>query len=130
MASLFCNATLSFTGLTCTNVKGFSVSRSCTPDYSAADLSNYITYCAAKNRIDLLSVQVLDARILTLKCGDTGTLSLVAKAAQGAGDLTFAGTATVISVEGSVQFAEVESPCTAVFAVVSSDGTNPGMGVT
>jgi len=130
MAGLYANATLSFTGLTCVQVKGFSVYRRGEPKYSAADLSDWITFQAVKNRLDVLTVEVIDARILKLKPGESGTLSLVAKSADGGSDLTFSGTAVVLEVQGTVQFAEVESPCSATWSIVSSDGTNPGTGVT
>jgi len=64
-----------------------------------------------------------------LKQGATGALSLVAKTADGGADLTFAGAATVLGVEGDVQFADVESPCNVTFAVISTDGINPLLSV-
>ena len=130
MAGLFSNATLSFTGLTCVQVKGFSVYRKGEPVYSAADVSNWVTFQAVRNRLDVLTVEVIDTRILKLKPGDTGTLSLVAKSADGGSDLTFAGTAMVLEVQGVVQFKEVESPCSATFSIISADGASTGMGVT
>ena len=130
MAGLYANATLSFTGLTCTQIKGFSCYRRCDPVYSAADVSNRITFQASKNALDVLTVRTLDQRILKLKQGDSGTLSLVAKSADGGSDLTFAGTAMVVEVEGEVNFAEVESLCSATFSIISSDGTSSSMSVT
>jgi hypothetical protein len=130
MAGLFCNATLSFTDLTCTQIKGFSVYRRGDPKYSAADLSNWITFQASKNRIDVLTVETIDPRILKLEPGDTGTLTLTAKTADGVADLVFAGSAMVVEVQGIVQFAEVESPCSATFSIISADGQAPNMGVT
>jgi len=128
--SLFCNATLSFTGLAAnTEVKGFSVIRRGDPNFSAADLSSRITYVAVKNCIDILTCHTIDPRILALKQGATGALSLVAKTADGGADLTFAGAATVLGVEGDVQFADVESPCNVTFAVISTDGINPLLSV-
>ena len=128
--SLFCNATLNFTGLAAnTEVKGFSVIRRGDPNFSAADLSSRITFVAVKNCIDILTVHTIDPRILKLKQGATGTLSLVAKTADGGADLTFAGAATVLGVEGDVQFADVESPCNVTFAVISTDGINPLLSV-
>ena len=128
--SLFCNATLNFTGLTAnTEVKGFSVIRRGDPNFSAADLSSRITYVAVKNCIDILTCHTIDPRILALKQGATGALSLVAKTADGGADLTFAGAATVLGVEGDVQFADVESPCNVTFAVISTDGINPLLSV-
>ena len=55
--------------------------------------------------------------------------ALAAKTADGTSDLIFAGQATVIGVEGEVQFANVESPCSATFAIISDDGQNPNMGI-
>ena len=128
--SLFCNATLNFTGLAAnTEVKGFSVIRRGDPNFSAADLSSRITYVAVKNCIDILTCHTIDPRILALKQGATGALSLVAKTADGGADLTFAGAATVLGVEGDVQFADVESPCNVTFAVISTDGINPLLSV-
>ena len=124
--ALYANATLNFTGLTAnTEVKGFSVIRRGDPNFSAADLSSRITFVAVKNCIDILTVHTIDPRILALKQGATGALSLVAKTADGGADLTFAGAATVLNVEGDVQFADVESPCNVTFAVISTDGVNP-----
>lgn len=130
MAGLYSNATFSFTGLTCVQVKGFSVYRRGEPVYSAADVSNWITFQAVRNRLDVLTVEVIDTRILKLKPGDTGTLSLVAKTADGGADLTFSGAAIVLEVQGVVQFKEVESPCSATFSIVSGDGVNTGTSVT
>jgi len=123
--SLFCNATLSFAAMANTEVKGFSVVRRCDPNFSAADLSSRITYVAAKNCIDILTVATIDPNVLRLRQGDTGNLNLTAKTADGGSDLTFTGAATVLGVEGTVQFADVESPCSVTFAVISSDGANP-----
>ena len=127
MAGLFCNATLSFPGISEVQVKGFGVIRKCDPNTSAADLSSCITYVAAKNRLDVLTCHVIDPRVLALNTGDTGSLNFVAKSADGGADLAFTGTATVIGVEGEVVFADVESPCAVTFAIVSADGTTPGM---
>ena len=129
--ALYCNAQLSFTGLAATaEVKGFSVVRRCDPNFSAADLSSRITFVAAKNCIDILTVHTIDPGLLKLVQGQTGTLALNAKTATGGSDLLFAGAATVIGVEGDVQFADVESPVSATFAVISADGVNPNLSVT
>lgn len=128
---LYANAVLSFTGLAAaTEVKGFSVVRRCDPNYSAADQSSRITFVACKNCIDILAVSTIDPRILKLKQGDTGTLNLTAKTADGGADLLFAGAATVIGVEGEVQFADVESPCEVTFAIISNDGALPNLSIT
>jgi len=128
--ALFANATLAFTGLTSTvEVKGFSVVRRGDPNFSAADLSSRITFVAVKNCIDILTCHTIDPRILAMKQGQTGTLSFVAKTADGGADLTFAGAATILGVEGDVQFADVESPCNVTFAVISTDGINPLLSV-
>jgi len=123
--SLFCNATLTFGAMANTEVKGFSVVRRCDPNFSAADLSSRITYVAAKNCIDILTCHTINPNILKLVQGQTGNLTFVAKSADGGGDLTFAGAATVLGVEGDVQFADVESPCSVTFAIISNDGANP-----
>lgn len=129
--SLYCNAVLSFTGLAATTeVKGFSCVRRCDPNFSAADLSSRITYVACKNCIDILTVNTINPGLLKLKQGDTGTLNLTAKTADGGSDLLFAGAATVLGVEGDVQFADVESPVSATFAIISDDGTTPLLTVT
>jgi len=129
--ALYCNAQLSFTGLAATaEVKGFSVVRRCDPNFSAADLSSRITYVACKNCIDILTVSTIDPRLLKLKQGDTGVLALNAKTADGGSDLLFAGAATVLGVEGEVSFADVESPVSATFAVISNDGTTPLLSIT
>lgn len=129
--ALYCNATFTFTGLTAnTEVKGFSVIRRGDPNFSAADLSSRITYVAVKNCVDILTVHTIDPRILALKQGATGTLNFVAKTADGGADLTFAGAATVLGVEGDVQFADVESPCNVTFAVISTNGVDPDLTVT
>ena len=128
--SLYCNAVLSFTGLAATTeVKGFSVVRRGDPNFSAADLSSRITYVAVKNCIDLLTVATINPQVLKLKQGATGTLSLTAKTADGGSDLICSGAATVLGVEGDVSFADVESPCSITFAVISSDGQNPLLSV-
>ena len=127
--SLYCNATLSFPGLDAVQVKGFAVVRRCDPNLSAADLSNRITYVAAKNCIDILTCHTTNPQILKLVQGDVGALNFTAKTADGTSDLIFAGQATVIGVEGEVQFANVESPCSATFAIISDDGQNPNMGI-
>jgi hypothetical protein len=130
MAGLYANATLSFTGLTCVQIKGFSVFRKSDPKYSAADVSSWITFQASKNAIDILTVRTLDTRILKLYQGQTGTLTLVAKNAEGGADLSFSGAAMVIEVEGDVNFAEVETLSSATFSIISGDGQAAGLGVT
>lgn len=130
MAGLYCNATLSFTGLTDnTQVKGFAVYRRGDPKYSAADVSNHITHQMNKNRVDILVVQTLDPRVLKLVPGASGTLSLVAKTADGGSDLTFSGTAMVHEVAGGVTFADVETIQTVTFSVISSDGAAASLSV-
>ena len=126
---LYCNATLVFGTYTGDQIKGFNVVRRCDPNFSAADLSSRITYVAAKNCIDILTVQMIDPRILGFVQGDTGQLTLTAKTATGNDDLVFSGPATVIGVEGAVEFANVESPCAITFAVISTDGQAPDLAV-
>jgi len=129
--ALYCNAVLSFPGLPAGSmeVKGFSVVRRCDPNFSAADLSSRITFVSAKNCIDILTCHTIDPRILALVQGATGALTFTAVTADGGANLTFAGNATCLGVEGEVSFADVESPCNATFAIVSTDGTTAGMGV-
>ena len=127
---LYCNATLLFQDNPIVQVKGFSVVRRCDPNFSAADLSSHITYVGVKNCIDILTCHVIDPRVLKLKQGDTGNVSMVAKSAVGDADLTFAGAATVLGIEGDVQFADVESGCSVTFAIVSDDGATPNMTIT
>ena len=130
--ALFCNATLAFPGLPGgrMEVKGFSVVRRGDPNFSAADLSSRITYVAVKNCVDILTCHTIDPRILALKQGATGALTFTAKTADAGADLVFAGAATCLGVEGDVQFADVESPCNATFAIISTDGVNPDLSVT
>jgi len=130
--SLYCNAVLSFPGLPGgrMEVKGFGVIRRGDPNFSAADLSSRITYVAVKNCVDILTCHVINPQILALVQGATGALTFTAKTADGGADLVFAGNATVLGVEGDVQFADVESPCSATFAIVSTNGTTPDMSVT
>lgn len=125
--ALFSNATCTFDTESIYQIKGFSVVRHCQPDFSAADLSSRITYVAAKQCIDMLTLRTLDATVLKYIQGDTGMLTMTAKTADGKSDLTFMGPATVLGVEGNVQFAEVESMCTITFAIISSDGQSPDM---
>jgi len=130
--ALYANATLSFPGLPGgrMEVKGFSVVRRGDPNFSAADLSSRITYVALKNCVDILTCHVINPEILALVQGAKGALDFRAKSAEGGADLQFAGPATVLGVEGTVQFADVESPCSATFAIISSDGATADMNVT
>ena len=127
---LYCNATLLFQDNPIVQVKGFSVARRGDPNFSSADLSDHISYVAVKNKIDILTCVVIDPRVLKYKQGDTGNVSMVAKSAVGDADLTFAGAATVLGVEGEIQFADVESACSITFAIISDTGTSPNMTIT
>ena len=111
-------------------VKGFSVVRRGDPNFSAADLSSRITFVAVKNCVDILTCHVINPEILTLVQGAKGALTFTAKTADAGSDLVFMGQATCRGVEGEVSFADVESPCSATFAIVSSNGTTPDMIVT
>jgi len=130
MPGLYCNATVSFGAFSGIQVIGFSVVRRCDPNFSAADLSSRITYVAAKNCVDILTCTVLDPSVLSFVQGQTGALSFVAKTADGGADLTFAGPATLLNVEGEVVFADVNSPCSVTWAIISTDGQTPDLGVT
>ena len=128
--ALYCNATLTFGAYTGTEIKGFNVARHCEPNYSAADLSSRITFVATKNAIDILTVHLIDPRILGFVQGNTGALNLTAKTADGGADLVFAGAATVLGVEGGISFADVETVNSITFAVISADGQVPNLAVT
>ena len=129
--ALYCNAVLSFPGLPAGSmeVKGFSVVRRGDPNFSAADLSSRITYVAVKNCVDILTCHVINPEILALVQGATGALNFSAQSATGGAPLVFSGNATVLGVEGEVSFADVESPCNATFAIISTDGVNPNLSV-
>lgn len=127
--SLYCNAVCSFANTPIIQIKGFSCHRGGSPDYSAADLSNCITYVAVKQRIDILSLRTLDASILMLTQGMTGVIEFTAKTADGTQDLVFSGPATVLEVTGDCEFAEVETMKSITFAVISADGQVPNLTV-
>lgn len=129
--ALFANATFVFNGTTYTDVKGFDVSRSGEPKYSAADLDSYITYQSVKNRLEVLTVRLQDLKALLLKPGDTGTLTLTAKTADGGTDTVCTGSAMVVEATGSCQFADVEQNIAVVtFSIIGASGSASAMTVT
>jgi hypothetical protein len=130
MPGLFANVVFTFKAVPYTQVKGLSVYRRCDPKYSAADVSNRITFQAAKNCVDILVVKLLDPSILALLQGASGALSLTAKTADSAADLVITGTAMVLQIEGGVEFAEVETLNSITFSIISTNGTSTGMSVT